>query len=91
MFLTKNFCTQSLPNFLSLFLMMKSYSQLYFSFSAPANFSLLEETETLAIASGNTSGLSVQIGKKDNSLFTVYSVLVRSQSSQPADQLNSLK
>ena len=34
-------------------------------FLAPANFSLLEETETLAIASGNTTGLSLQIGKMD--------------------------
>ncbi|CAB3998281.1 Hypothetical predicted protein, partial [Paramuricea clavata] len=35
----------------------------------PANFSLLQETETLAIASGNTTGLSFQVGKKENSLF----------------------
>ena len=30
----------------------------------PANFSLLEETESLAIASGNTTGLSLEIGRR---------------------------
>jgi hypothetical protein len=40
-------------------------------FSAPANFSLLQETEKLAIASGNTTGISFQVGKKEKSLFTV--------------------
>jgi hypothetical protein len=31
---------------------------------APANFSLLQETEALAITNGQTSGISLQIGKR---------------------------
>ena len=37
---------------------------IHVSLSEPANFDLLQKTEALAIASGNTTGLALQIGKK---------------------------